>query len=237
MVVVLIAVNVGSSSGPGRDASTTTSTAAATGRQHGTNKEAVASAPATTGTGTAARSGPPAVESGVLPWTLAKPLSREVVVPGSGSGSVVVLGGLTTGNVSTASVSTISVPAGTAATAGSLTTGTHDAAGAVLGGRAFVFGGGAASSFSTVEAIPLPAAGGTATATVTGQLPQPRSDDAAVTVGRTAYVIGGYDGSQADAQVLATTNGSSFRVVGSLAGAGAVPGRRRRRVDDLRVRR
>ena len=52
--------------------------------------------------------------------------------------------------------------------------------------------------------------------TVIGQLPQPRSDAGAVTIGRTAYVVGGYDGTTADPQVLSTTDGSSFRQVGSL---------------------
>jgi hypothetical protein len=214
-VVVLIVVNVGSTPGQSGN-STTTSSLAGADAQHGSTTTSVTSSPAAIGTQAAGSSGLAAVESGVLPWTLARPLSREVVVPGSGSGSVVVLGGLTSANASSASVVTIGVPAGTAAPAGSLTTGTHDAAGAVLGGRALVFGGGAATSFSTVEAIPLPAPGSATTASVTGQLPQPRSDDAAVTVGRTAYVIGGYDGSRADPQVLATTNGSTFRVVGSL---------------------
>jgi hypothetical protein len=51
---------------------------------------------------------------------------------------------------------------------------------------------------------------------VVGQLPQRRSDDAAVTIGRTAYVVGGYDGTAADPEVLSTTNGSSFHSVGSL---------------------
>jgi outer membrane protein assembly factor BamB len=62
----------------------------------------------------------------------------------------------------------------------------------------------------------MSAAGTSATATVVGQLPQPRSDAAAVTVGGTAYVIGGYDGTRADPEVLATVNGRSFHPVGSL---------------------
>ena len=56
-----------------------------------------------------------------------------------------------------------------------------------------------------------------------GRLPQPRSDASAVVIGRTAYVVGGYDGTNADPHVLATTNGSTFRVGGSLLFRCAIP--------------
>ncbi len=163
-----------------------------------------------------APAGIPAIESGLLPWQLAAPLSREVAVPGAAGGSVSVLGGLTTGSTTTASVVNLAVPAGTPTAAGALANATHDAAGTVLGGRVLVFGGGVLNSFSTVQAYPLTAAGAAATGAVVGQLPHVRSDAGAVTIGRTAYVVGGYDGTVADPQVLSTTNGSSFHVVGSL---------------------
>jgi N-acetylneuraminic acid mutarotase len=163
-----------------------------------------------------ASTGIPAAESGLLPWQLAQPLSREVAVSGSGPGSVVVLGGLSAGSQTTATVQSIQVPAGTPTPAGALSTATHDAAGAVVGGRILVFGGGGATTIATVQAYPLGTAGGGAKATVVGQLPQPRSDATAVTVGATAYVVGGYDGTRADPEVLATTNGSTFHGVGSL---------------------
>ncbi len=161
--------------------------------------------------------GIPATESGLLPWQLAQPLSREVAVPGTGPGSVVVIGGLSSGSQTTAAVQSIQVPAGTPAPAGALSTATHDAAAAVVGGRVLVFGGGALTTVATVQAYPLGTAGDRASATVVGQLPQPRSDATAVTVGATAYVVGGYDGTRADSQVLATTNGSTFRTVGTLS--------------------
>jgi hypothetical protein len=164
----------------------------------------------------AAGTGLPAAESGLLPWQLAQPLSREVVVTGKGGTQVVALGGLTAGNASTADVQSIAVPAGTASAAGSLSTPTHDAAGAVVGGRVLVFGGGAQTTVATVQSYPVAAAGETVNAAVVGELPQPRSDATAVTVDGTAYVVGGYDGTRADPHVLATTNGSRFRTVGSL---------------------
>jgi hypothetical protein len=49
-----------------------------------------------------------------------------------------------------------------------------------------------------------------------GQLPGPRSDTTAVTLGATAYLLGGYDGVSYDAAVLATTDGRHFRTVATL---------------------
>ena len=98
VVVVLVVVNVGSTPGPSGRATNTTSSAAGTSTTgtstgHGNTETSVTSSPAAIGTRAAGHGGLSAVESGVLPWTLAQPLSREVVVPGlvpglgSGSGS------------------------------------------------------------------------------------------------------------------------------------------------------
>jgi len=157
----------------------------------------------------------PAVEAGLLPWTTAAPISRAVAVPTSPT-NLLVLGGLTSGDASVATATTIAVPAGRGVPGGSLATPAHDAAGALLRGRVLVFGGGAQTTVSNVQAFPLAPPGGTSHATVVGQLPQPRSDAAGVAIGRTAYVVGGYDGTRADPQVLATRDGTTFRVVGSL---------------------
>jgi hypothetical protein len=48
-------------------------------------------------------------------------------------------------------------------------------------------------------------------------LPAPRSDAAAVTLGTTTYLVGGYTGSAPTPQVLATTDGRSFQDVADLA--------------------
>ena len=87
----------------------------------------------------------------------------------------------------------------------------HDAAGALLAGRAYVFGGGAAASVADVQALRRHG-----TARVAGRLPKPRSDTSAVTIGGTAYLLGGYDGASYDARVLATTDGRHFRGVATL---------------------
>ena len=47
-------------------------------------------------------------------------------------------------------------------------------------------------------------------------MPAPRSDAAAVTIGSTTYLVGGYDGTRPDAPVLATTDGRTFTTVTAL---------------------
>src|SRR6516165_6062279 len=151
-----------------------------------------------------------AAESGLLPWHLAAPLSREVVVPGS-PGQLIVLGGLTSAGTSASGVYTVGTATGTARKIGALSAPLHDAAGVSAGGRVLVFGGGSPVTVGTVQTFS--AAG---TGRVTGSLPAPRSDAAAVTVGGTAYVVGGYDGSRPDAAVLATTEARTFTTVADL---------------------
>jgi hypothetical protein len=211
-VVVLVIVLVSIMSTSGQDSGEHGAQTASTTAGH----KASGAHPRPSTAGDASSDAPPAIESGLLPWQLAQPLSREVAVPGAAAGSVIALGGLTAGSATTANVLSLGVPGGTSAAAGALSTATHDAAGVVLAGRVLVFGGGDQSSFATVQSYALSTAATTATATVVGQLPQPRSDAAGVTVGAIAYVIGGYDGTSADPQVLATANGSSFHAVGSL---------------------
>ena len=96
--------------------------------------------------------------------------------------------------------------------AGRLAQATHDAAGLLLGGRAFVLGGGTASSVATVQAL-VP--GGQAA--VTGALSQARSDSTGVSAGPVGYVVGGYDGTRWNPRVLATRDGQHFRVAARLA--------------------
>ena len=89
----------------------------------------------------------------------------------------------------------------------------------MIGGRALVFGGGSSATVATVQAFTLPGPRGgapAATATTAGSMPAPRSDAAAVTIGRTTYLVGGYDGTRPDAPVLATTNGRTFTTVAAL---------------------
>ena len=166
------------------------------------------------GPAAAARQSLAAAESGLLPWRLPASVSREVVVPGR-HGRLIVLGGLTPGGASANGVYSVRTRTGAARRIGALGAAVHDAAGVVTGGRALVFGGGSSASIATVQGFTLPGGHGNAAAGL-AHLPQARSDLAAVTVGATTYLVGGYDGARPDAAVLATTDGQGFRTVAAL---------------------
>ncbi|MDQ1704326.1 MAG: hypothetical protein QOF18_692 [Frankiaceae bacterium] len=123
---------------------------------------------------------------------------------------LVVLGGLAPGDVTTSRILAFDLATRRTTTVGSLHEAVHDASGALLNGRAIVFGGGAAQEVSDVQAW---SAG---TSQVVGSLPTGRSDSASAVVNGTAYVVGGFDGSGLTRDILATRDGQSFRVVGRL---------------------
>jgi hypothetical protein len=153
-----------------------------------------------------------AAESGLLPWHMPQPVSREAMTAGS-SGQLIVLGGLTSGGASADRVYAVRTATGATRLAGTLAAPLHDAAAAVSGRSALVFGGGSSATVGTVQSFPL--AGGRA-ALGPSALPTPRSDAQAVTIGATTYLVGGYDGSKPDAWVLATTDGRAYRRVAAL---------------------
>ncbi len=124
---------------------------------------------------------------------------------------LLVLGGLSPGDVSSPAIWSVDPSTGTSNRVGTLHLAVHDAAGAMEGSTALVFGGG---SYSTVASVQAWSPAGTV---VVGQLPQARSDLAAAVADGTVYVLGGFDGVAMTADVLATTNGSKFTVVGQLA--------------------
>ena len=141
-----------------------------------------------------------------------------MVLPGAGGAALTILGGLTTGDTSSSGIYLLDTTQGALSHVGSLAEPLHDAAGAVLGGRDVVMGGGSPSTVGGVEAYPsaATAGGGATTASVIGTLPQPRSDATEVTTGTTGYVVGGYDGTTADADVLSTVDGRTFHPVAAL---------------------
>ncbi len=155
-----------------------------------------------------------AAEAGLMPWHLANAISREAVVPG-GPGRLIILGGLTSSGDSASGVYAVRISDGAARSIGTLRAPLHDAAAAVTGGRALVFGGGSPASVATVQAFGLAGQGG-GRAVAAGSMTAPRSDAAAVSIGPTTYVVGGYTGSAPDASVLATTSGRSFTTVAAL---------------------
>jgi outer membrane protein assembly factor BamB len=149
--------------------------------------------------------GPLMIDAAKASWSLRFPLQREVAL--ADGQRLQILGGLTPSGVSTSAV-IFADPVTGALTAGpALPRGVHDAAGAMISGRPTIFGGGAATSVDTVQQ-----AGGA----VIGALPTARSDLAAAVIGKTTYLIGGYDGSVLRREVLATTDGKSFQQVARL---------------------
>jgi hypothetical protein len=172
-----------------------------------------------TGSATHRATGIAAAESGLLPWKLLAPLSRAILLPGAGT-QVVILGGLTAANTSAQGVYTLDTATGQLTHVANLTGGLHDSSGAVIAGQDVAFGGGSPATVATVQALPAPGAttvaSSLAKATVTGALPQPRSDSVTATIGTTTYVVGGYDGTNPDPDVLATTDGHTFTTVAPL---------------------
>lgn len=150
------------------------------------------------------------LEASAAPWRLPAPLSRAVALP-DGDGRALLLGGLDRSQASTDQILRLNLLRGTATAAGRLAAPVHDAAGVLLGGTAYVFGGGARQSVADVQAV---VAG--RPALLAGQLPAPRSDLAAVTVAGSAYLVGGYDGRAPSRAVLQTADGRRFRSIAQL---------------------
>jgi hypothetical protein len=88
----------------------------------------------------------------------------------------------------------------------------HDAQGAFLDGKVFVFGGGAFTELDHILSFAPP--GGPVTPV--GSLPHAQSDVAVSQYGGTAYIVGGYDGNVFLNTILAWRPGAAPRVVGHL---------------------
>lgn len=123
---------------------------------------------------------------------------------------LVVLGGLTSRDSSTDVVGVLDTRNGAFRRQGPLLRATHDAAGAALGSRVLVVGGGTAAPSGSTQ---LETGGRTVEGSGLGEA---RADAGAVTVGHSVYVVGGYDGSTMDAEVVATTDGRRYRPVAAL---------------------
>jgi N-acetylneuraminic acid mutarotase len=145
-----------------------------------------------------------------LPYRLPAPVQRaDAVAAGSG---IVIAGGLDAAGSSTSGVFRLEPRTGRLVDLGAVPQAFHDAAAALIGGRLFVFGGGTSTSSATVQSFDL----ATRRGAIAGRLPRPLSDVVATTVGQTVYLVGGYDGTIARAEIYATTDGINFRVVARL---------------------
>ncbi len=127
-----------------------------------------------------------------------------------GSDRVALLGGLDATDTSTARV--ILLAARGVRRGGLLPEPQHDAQGALLDGRVFVFGGGQFGSYDHILAYD-PASERVSEA---ASLPAPTSDAAVAAIAGTAYVIGGYDGERALDTIVAWRPGEDARAVAAL---------------------
>jgi len=171
-----------------------------------------------------------AVEAGILPWSLPGPVSRVSVLPGAGT-TIVLAGGADPSGVPVSTISALDMTSGATTTLGNLQTPVGGAAATSLGRQALLFGGTAAAATATVQAFASPPPPTGASAALVGHLPGPRSGASAVTIGHHVYLLGGDDGSRADAQILSTSDGKHFTTLASLpvpvgdAGAATVDGK------------
>jgi hypothetical protein len=149
------------------------------------------------------------LHAAVAPWQLPAARSREVAI-GAGDG-LVVAGGLSAAHVSTSTVWTLSTASGRVVGTGSLADPVHDATGVLLHRTPLVIAGGNTTTVDAVQRI-----GPDDSARVIGHLPQPRSDLVAASVGQSAYVLGGFDGSTSLSAVLRTDDGTRFTQVARL---------------------
>jgi outer membrane protein assembly factor BamB len=150
---------------------------------------------------------------------------QDAAVAVTGSGSVLLLGGIDAAAHSTSAI--VELSGSHASVRAHLPDIQHDAQAAVLGGEVYVFGGGDIASYPHILRFD-PASG---TVTHAGDLPRSQSDVAVTTIGGTAYIVGGFDGVTPLDTIVAWRPGGSPRVVARLpfavryAAVAAVAGR------------
>ena len=154
---------------------------------------------------------PPAtVTLASAPYRLPAPVQREVAVVSGGA--VIIVGGLNAAKVSTNGVFRLDPSSGRVTPLGVVPKAFHDAAGALVRGSVFVFGGGAGQGTPNVQRFDLRTRRGS----VVAQLPRALSDLAAATIGATAYLVGGFDGRIPRSEIYRTSDGRHFTLAGRL---------------------
>lgn len=146
----------------------------------------------------------------VAPFALPAPIQREVAV--ATGGTIELAGGLDDADASTATVDAVDPATGQVSSLGHLAVPFHDAAGALIHGQLFVFGGGPVAGTDDIQRFDE----ATGTGTVVGHLPKALSDLAAATVGSTVYLVGGFDDRTPQRTIYDTTDGVHVRVAGEL---------------------
>ena len=145
-----------------------------------------------------------------LPYRLPGPVQREVAV--AAGGRVLIAGGLNPAGRSTNGIFRLDPSSGRLTSLGSVPQAFHDATGALLGRRLFVFGGGAGQSSASVQQFDLRTRRGT----IVSHLPHALSDVSSATVGKSVYLVGGYDGRIPRREIYRTTDGRHFVLAGRL---------------------
>jgi len=120
---------------------------------------------------------------------------------------ILFCGGLASDGTTSGAIVRIDLRTGRASTVGTMATPVHDAGGAVLDGLGFIFGGGAAAPTNVAQEV-----NASATTSIVGALPANRADLVAVAVDGEVVVVGGGTPARNDDRVLATTDGSAFRL-------------------------
>jgi Kelch motif protein len=143
-------------------------------------------------------------------FQLPAPVQREVAE--ADGDSIVLAGGLDSAGASTDGVFSLDPGTGHVQQLGTVSGAFHDAAGAIMGNKLVVFGGGAVVGTDHVQAFDLGARKGI----LRGHLPVALSDLSSATIGSTTYLVGGYDGHAPQSAIYATTNGTTFRKAGAL---------------------
>ena len=140
-----------------------------------------------------------------LPAALRDPASAPL-----GGGRFVLIGGLNGADTSTAGIEVVDLHGVTHNY--SLALAQHDAQGAALGTKVYVFGGGSFSELDHIVSFD-PASGSVSTV---GALPHAESDVAVAQIGGTAYIVGGYDGTSWFNTILAWRPGGPVHVAGHI---------------------
>lgn len=148
--------------------------------------------------------------------TLSSPLSRSVAF--AVNGKILLAGGFT-GSGTTGALQLLDPAGGSVTTVGKLKHALHDAAGGMIGDRLLVIGGGDQVAGVWVQGVATDG-----TASVVGALPRARADLGAAVVGDQLIVVGGGASGNVDRQVLATTDGVTFRVIATLLQGVRYPG-------------
>lgn len=172
--------------------------------------------PAATSTGppsrarsTARRSTPRSSPTLHVAGTFHLPEARTGAAAAAYGPGVLVIGGLDASTVSTDTVFAVG-PTGRAAPAAPLPGPVHDAAATAVGGRVLLFGGGPSEGSDRIIQVEP------GTPRQVGTLPVALSDLDAVTIGATAYVAGGWDGSNTNAGIFSVTPTGQATTVGHI---------------------